>query len=131
VRGTVVSRWIGIAVIVVAAAAVLVYKSVSRPDPTPGPPAPAGRAPRVLLFADLREAGDQCACGEMIRAVRETAARGVSTRENDDGLGRAHHVTVEPTVVILDPDGHEQARFEGEAGATVDSLRAALGRLTP
>ena len=122
-------KWIGIAVIAAAAAAVLVYKSVSGPSAAPAAPTHAGQAPRVLLYADLREIDEEHGCGDIIRSVRATAARGIATRENDDSLGRAHHVTVEPTVVILDPDGHEQARFEGESGATIDALRAALDHL--
>ncbi len=122
-------KWIGLALIAAAAAAVLVYKATSRPSAAPTPPSATDHAPRVLLFADLREIDEAHGCGDIIRSVRATAARGVPTRENDDALGRAHHVTVEPTVVILDANGTEQARFEGESGATIDALHAALAKL--
>jgi len=126
-----VKKWIGLAVIAAAAAAVLVYKFTSPPGAAPPPPAAAGQPPRVLMFVDLREIDEAHGCGDIIRAVRAAATRGVPTRENDDALGRAHHVTVEPTVVILDRNGREQARFEGESGATIDALHAALAELQP
>jgi len=126
-----VKKWIGLAVIAAAAAAVLVYKATSKPSSAPAAATAADRAPRVLMFADLREIDEAGGCGDIIHSVRAAAARGVPTRENDDALGRAHHVTVEPTVVILDRTGQEQARFEGESGATIEALHAALAKLQP
>ena len=90
---------------------------------------PSKKAPRVLLFADLREAEESCGCGEIIRAVRAAAARGVPTRENDDALAKQHHVTVQPSVIILDASGHETGRFEGESAETVKRLKAALDKI--
>ena len=124
-------KWIGLTLIAGAAAAVLVYKATSTSSGAPAPTSAADHVPRVLLFADLREIDEEHGCGDIIRSVRDVAAHGIPTRENDDSLGHAHHVTVEPTVVILDPSGAEQARFEGESGATIDALHAALAKLKP
>ena len=83
------------------------------------------------MFADLREIDEVHGCGDIIRSVRDAAACGGATRKNDDARGRANHVIVNPTVVILDADGKEQARFEGGSGATIDALKTALGQLEP
>lgn len=120
-------KWIGVALIAAAAVAMIAYKTIGASDQA-APTASAG-APRVLLFANLAEADDACPCGDIIRAVRGVAAKGIPTRENDDALGREHKVTVEPTVIILDPSGREQARFEGESRATRDKLVAELAKL--
>lgn len=124
-------KWIGIAVIAVAVVALLIYKSVSGPSAKSAAPTGADQAPRVLMFIDLREIDEEHGCGDIIRSVRATAARGVATRENDDALGRAHRVMVEPTVLILDAKGREQARFEGESGATIAAMKTALDQLQP
>ena len=120
-------KWIGIAVITAAAVAIIAYKTVGSPDRTPS--GSGGGTLRVLLFANLGEADDACPCGEIIRAVRGASSKGIATRENDDGLGHEYKVTVEPTVIILDASGHEQARFEGESRSTKDKLVAALSKI--
>lgn len=121
-------KYLGIALVAAAAVAIIAYKTVATSEPAATPTSIAG-TPRVLLFANLAEADDPCPCGDIIRAVRGVAARGISTRENDDTLGRQHKVTVEPTVIILDTLGREQTRFEGEAGATRDKVVAELAQL--
>ena len=120
-------KWIGIALIAAAVVAIIAYKTIGSSDqPTP---TASGNA-RVLLFANLGEADDACPCGDIIRAVRDVSAKGIATRENDDALGREFKVTVEPTVIILDTSGHEQARFEGESKSTRDKIVAELSKLT-
>lgn len=121
-------KWIGIAVIVAVAAMIIAYKSIGSSESATSNA--DGNSPRVLLFANLGEADDACPCGDIIRAVRGASAKGIATRENDDALGRDHKVIVEPTVILLDASGHEQARFEGESRATKDRLVAELSRLT-
>ena len=116
-------RWLGLGVLVVAIAAVLVVKLTR--SASEAPPRASSPAPRVLLYADLGEI-DEHGCGDIIKAVRTAGTRGIATRENDAVLGKQHHVTIEPTVVILDADGKEQARFEGESDATIDAVRTAL-----
>ena len=118
------NRWIGIAAIAAGALGLVGYKTLTRGD-APAPVAQQ-KPPRVLLFADLREADESCGCGEVIRAVRAAAARGVPTRENDEALGREHHVTVQPTVILLDAAGREAARREGESEATISALKKDL-----
>lgn len=121
-------KWLAIALIAAAAVGIIAYKTIGGSD---GASANAnGSAPRVLLFANLDEADDDCPCGEIIRGVRGVAAKGIPTRENDEALSREHKVTVEPTVIILDTSGHEQARFEGESKSTRDKLLAELSKLT-
>jgi hypothetical protein len=100
------------------------YKALSRGSTTSA--AAAQPAPRVFLFADLREADRSCGCGEVIRAVRAAAARGVPVRENDDAPAREHHVTVQPSVIIVDTAGRETARHEGESEMTIQALKKDL-----
>ncbi len=122
---------IGILVIVAAVAGVVVYKVAAKSNHPAAATssANAANAPRVLLFADLGEADEDCGCGQIIRSVREASAHGVVTRENDDALGKKYKVTTSPTVVILASDGHEEARYEGESKSTLAKLRAGLAKL--
>lgn len=120
-------RWLGLGILVVAIAAVLVLKWGRSSE---APPPASSRAPRVLLYADLGEI-EEHGCGDLIKAVRAAGDRGIATRENDAALAKLHHVTIEPTVVILGADGKEQARFEGESDSTIDAVRAALAKLAP
>lgn len=96
--------------------------------------AEAGASPRVLLFADPREAEATCGCGLIFHAVREAAASGVATREVDPERERdlvaQYRVTVEPTVIFLDEDGRETSRREGEAGETIAAIEEELGRMS-
>lgn len=123
-------RWLGLAAIAAIAIGIVGYKAFTRED-TPAALAPQAKekAPRVLLFADLREADESCGCGEIIRAVRGAAKRGVPVRENDAELGRAHHVTTRPSVIILDAQGRESARYEGESEETIEALQKDLDAL--
>ena len=123
------TKLIGLLVIAAAVAGVVVYKVAAKPKDQAAAAAPAGKAPRVLLFADLGEADEDCGCGHIIRSVREVAAHGVVTRENDDDLGKKYKVTTSPTVVILDGEGHEQSRYEGESKSTIAKLREDLAKL--
>jgi len=124
------TKWLGLAAIAAVAIGIVGYKSFTREDASAvEAPAAQDNAPRVLLFADLREADESCGCGEIIRAVRGAAQRGVPTRENDSELGRAHRVTVEPSVIILDAQGRESARYEGESGETIAALQKDLDAL--
>lgn len=123
------TKAIGLLVILAAVGGVVAYKVATKSDDrAAASPAIAG-SPRVLLFADLSEADEDCGCGKIIRAVRDVAAKGVATRENDDALGRMYKVTTNPTVVILDGQGHEQARYEGESKDTIAKLSADLDML--
>lgn len=120
-------RWLGLSLLVAAVVTLLVVKSSSKTTSAPAPAAPG--VPRVLLWADLREAEDACVCGEIIRTVRAAANRGVVTRENDDALGKEHRVTVEPTVIVLDAQGREEARYEGEESSTLTKIRDHLTKV--
>lgn len=88
----------------------------------------------VLLFADPREADESCGCGQIIRAARDAAGKpGVAVKEYDarssaDEQAR-WHVAALPAVLVLDGDGKETARFEGEAEDTVTRLEATLAGL--
>lgn len=133
---------IGTAAVAVAALALVLAKqpwrptaaNAQRPDARPGPHAPTTTAASVVLFADPREADAPCGCGDIIRAVREAAARGVSVREVAPGtapeLTTRYRVLVTPTVLVVGPRGEERARFEGESSATIEALRARLRALS-
>ena len=95
---------------------------------------PASQIPTVMLFADPREADSSCGCAEVIRLARGAGEReGVVFAEYDPRVAgteaERHHVRVSPTVLVLDADGHESARFEGESPAVIAKLRDAMGEL--
>ncbi len=121
------TKLIGILVILAAVAGVVAFKVATKSNDQPVASTATGA--RVLLYADLREADEDCGCGQIIRAVRDASAHGVVTRENDDGLGRSFKVTTNPTVVILDGHGHEETRYVGESKATIAQLREHLAKL--
>lgn len=123
------TKLIGLLVIFAAVGGVVAYKVVTKSDDRAAPATAIAGTPRVLLFANLAEADEDCGCGKIIRAVRGVAAKGVATRENDDELGHKYKVTTNPTVVILDREGHEQARYEGESKDTLGKLSADLDKL--
>lgn len=90
--------------------------------------------PTVLIVADLSEAGEtNDVCAEMIRTVREAGQRGIAVKELAPGaepqLLKRYHILTAPTVLILDRNGNEAARFEGEEKTTLASLRARLAIL--
>lgn len=90
--------------------------------------------PAVLLVADLREADStNDTCARIIQAVRKARSKGVSVTElmpnSDSALLKRHPVVVAPTVLVLDKDGRELNRFEGESVATLDAIRAKLSQL--
>lgn len=92
--------------------------------------APQPSQPAMILFADLREADSSCGCGEVIRAAREATHHGWGLRELEPGspdpLVARFALKTSPTVVLLAPDGQEQARFEGEGAETLRDFRARL-----
>ncbi len=129
------TRWVGIALVVLAAAGIILYKH-HRLQSSSFTPAQSGSAskPEIILVADMREAdtpGDNCA--EIIRLVREAGGRGVKVQEfspeSDSPLLRQYRVLTNPTVLILDRDGKELSRYEGESGATVQEIRNRLATL--
>lgn len=93
----------------------------------------AARRSTVVLFADLREADEIPGCGEIIKAVRAAATRGIPTREldanHDATKASEYKLLVAPSVVILDANGEEIGRFEGESRETIASLTRAIGSL--
>lgn len=131
--------WIGVLALALLVGGVLLAKSMKSP-PAPGPAASGSAtvtashtSPEVILFADPGEAEDSCGCGQIFRAVRAAHTRGVRTREVDPerekDVVREYRVTVEPTVILLDGNGRELSRREGESGETIAALQADLDRL--
>lgn len=131
------TRWLPILAVVLTAATLVAYKQLHRTPAAGENPEEAragdARGPSVLLFADPREADSEDACAEIFRLVRRAGAQGVRTRElradKSPEDTRKYRVTVEPTVLILDRDGHEIARHEGESAETIRAIRASLERL--
>lgn len=123
-------QWIGLGAIVLIASAIIVYKTQVLPQAQAANTAP----PRVLLLAELSEAdsaGDSCA--EIIHLVRAVRDRGIAIQEispdsKSDLLVR-YHLLIVPTVLILDRNGQEISRYEGEGRNTVKVMRAALEQL--
>lgn len=125
------SRWIGLTTVALIAGAIIGYKAHLTPDVQA---ASTSVPPRVLLLAEPSEANDAGdSCAEIIHLVRAARERGVAVRELEAGsksnLLARYHMLVVPTVVILDGDGKEVARFEGEGRTTVKAIRAALAAL--
>ncbi len=90
--------------------------------------------PAVVLVADLREADSpNDTCARIIQTVREARNHGVRVTElmpnSDSPLLRAHRVVVAPTVLVLDRDGRELNRYEGESIATLEAVRTRLNQL--
>lgn len=127
------ARWIALIVVFVAAAAVVAYKR-STVRHVPVSTGVAHQKPSVLLVADLSEAEERCACGEIIRAVRAAQRSGVPTQEltpdSNSELMRRYRILTAPTVVFLDATGQEVARYEGEDEKTVEAIRSHLKRIT-
>jgi hypothetical protein len=124
-------KWIGLFGVVLIASTIIGYKvHVSREMGA----ASATTPPRVLLVADLSEAnaaGDSCA--DIIHLVRAARDRGIPVQElqagsNPDLLSR-YHVLAIPTVLILDHNGKEVARYQGEGRETVEAVRTGLDQL--
>ena len=119
-----------IIVVAALAASLVLFKQRNAPKSTNQEIA----LPAVLLVADLREADSPSdICGQIIHVVREARSRGVRVTElqpnSDSSLLKTHHVVVAPTVLVLDRDGRELSRFEGESVATLDAIRARLNQI--
>ncbi len=124
------TNWLGLAAVALAASAIIAYKTMAVPE------AQAANAvqPRVVLLAEPSEAdsaGDSCA--EIIHLVRSARDRGIVVQElapnsKSDLLAR-YHLLVVPTVLILDQNGREVSRYEGEGRNTVKAIRANLEQL--
>lgn len=117
-------------VLTLALAAGLIATKPRIAPPTNKDPSP----PAVILVADLREVDSpNDTCARIIQAVREARSKGVSVTElmpnSDSALLKRHPVVVAPTVLVLDRDGRELSRFEGESVATLDAIRAKLNEL--
>lgn len=95
----------------------------------------SARAPQVLLVAQPADADSIAACGQIIRAVRAAARRGIAVQEispySSSELLRRYQVLTTPTVLVLEADGTVHQRFEGEAPATLSGVLAALDGLHP
>lgn len=122
---------IGLVAVVLIAAAIIGYKAHLSPEAQAASP-PA--TPRVLLVADSSEAnaaGDSCA--EIIHLVRAARTRGIAVQElepgSKSGLLARYRVLIIPTVLILDPNGKEVSRYEGEGHEMVKKLHANLEQL--
>ncbi len=122
-------KWTGL--IAVAVVAVLIVISKTRAGRET--PADAG-LPRVLLVADLSEAGEEGdACAQIIQTVRAAGSRGISVQEfNRDSkspLIARYRILSIPTVLVLDHKGDVVSRYEGESPRTLASIRSELENL--
>ncbi len=96
----------------------------------------ATSATNVLLFANLSEADEPCSCGDVIRAVRAAASRGVKAREVDtrnkderSKVSQQYKIMVSPAVLFLDDAGKEVSRFEGESKETLEGVKSTLDKM--
>ncbi len=134
------TKWLGVALVAGIAVAIVGLKG-SRTASSPAAPSEpmssasantSGRS--IVLVAPLYEAEDPCVCGKIIRAVRAAGARGVATKEIDPEekpeQAASYNVRVSPAVLILDKDGKELRRFEGESADTFTRIQADLDHLS-
>lgn len=125
------TKWIALSAIFVAAGTIIAYKQIKAPIASS--PIPSEMA-FVVLVADLSEADDKCACGDIIRAVRAAQKKGIATQEftpdSKSELLKRYHILTAPTVLFLDKNGKEVARYEGEDKKTVAAIRSHLSQLT-
>lgn len=124
-------RWIGLASVLLVGVAIVTYKQVASGT---APLETVTRTPAVLLVADLNEAGKtDDGCAQIINAVRTAGKRGVKIAElmpnSSSELLARYRVVTAPTVVIIDKDGREAARYEGEDRETVQAIEAKLAEL--
>jgi hypothetical protein len=126
-------RRLALIVIILATGGVIAYKQVRSGNSPARSALDSGVAPRVILVADLSEAEEKCACGEIIRAVRAAQKRGIPTLEftpdSKSELLKRYRVLSAPTVVFLDATGKETSRYEGEDEKTVEAIRSYLKRI--
>lgn len=123
-------RLAGIAVLL-AAAGLIVWRTTRAPIAPPQHfSQQPGRPARVVLFADLQEADEIPGCGQIIKAVRDAARRGIATREldarHDAETARGYKLLVAPSVIIFDTTGKESRRFEGESADTIAAITRAV-----
>lgn len=123
-------QWIGLGAVMLVASAIIGYKIQILPQAQ----ATDTALPRVLLLAEPSEAdsvGDSCA--EIYHLVRAARDRGIAVQElspasKSDLLAR-YHLFIVPTVLVLDRNGQEISRYEGEGRNTVKAVRASLEQL--
>ena len=127
----ILKRLAGIAVLL-AAAGLILWRSTRAPASSPHDSVQnrSARRARVVLFADMREADEIPGCGEIIKAVRDAASRGIATREldanRDAAKAREYKLFVAPSVLIFDATGQEIGRFQGESKDTIATLTRAI-----
>ena len=130
-------KWSGLVLVALIAVALIALKqregSADLGEAQAAENPTSSSSPSVLLVADLREADAFCGCGEIIRAVRKANKRGVPVQElmpdSQSDLLQRYRVLVFPTVLILDRDGREITRYEGEDKKTVSELRSRLDQM--
>ena len=123
------TRVFGLIAVVLIAVGILAYKA-NRTQQTQKTTA----HPRVLLVADLREAGSGGdACAEIIHSVQAAQARGIAVQElgpdSKSNLLTRYHVLTIPTVLILNLNGQVVSRFEGEGPDTVAAVSSQMRQL--
>lgn len=128
-------RVIALVAVMLGVAAIIVYKRAPVQTVAPSTTsASADSKASVVLVANLQEADEKCACGDIIRAVRAAQKKGIQTQEfNPDSkseLLKRYRILTAPTVLFLDAHGKEIARYEGEDENTVEAIRSHLKRLT-
>ncbi len=127
------TKRLALVAVFLAVAAVIGFKQL-RPVPSQSV-IRGGGEPKIVLVADLSEAEEKCACGEIIRAVRAAQKKGIATQEltpdSKSEVLRRYRVLTTPTVLFLDADGKDIARYEGEDEKTVAEIKSHLDRLIP
>lgn len=132
------AKWIGISAVVLGAVGIVGYRSTiesiaAKAPSSPPPMASAAAGRSIVLVADLGEADAPCVCGKIIRSVRSAGAKGIPVKEIDPEkspeLASSYRARMSPTVILLDGNGKEVRRFEGESNDTLASLESELSRL--
>lgn len=126
-------KWIGLGLVVLLAGGVVAVKQSER-SPVANAAMSESR-PQILLLTDMNEAGGEDNCAKIIKAVQMAGERRVRVTILEPGasspLLERYRVLVNPTVLVLAPDGEVVARFEGESSATVAAIEARLAQVRP
>lgn len=127
------SIWLSIVVVVATLATAGCRPGDASREGGPSPAAsnaPSAAGSSVVIVANMAEADDECGCGQIIRAVRAAAQKGVATKEVDTRTNKddakKYRALVVPTVVVFDGSGTELRRYEGESGDTITKMKADL-----
>ena len=135
-KGTEMNKRSGILILTVLAVAAVFYLKTLQPRriASTAPVEVQTKKSTIYLFHNPKDQDDEC---RKIYAFADQAEKelygSVIVRrpdiEREPALLDRYSVHVLPTILILSPDGKEQARFQGEGDTVAEALKKALEKL--